>query len=258
MTATAVVEQTRRPLGRVGAALPSPTGQASPVGLQRDAVRRLEQAGYRSAWVNEVIGKDALVQAAVLLAATDHLVVGTGVAIMWARPAQTAQGPAAQLVEAYPGRFVLGLGVGWPQQAASVGHEFGSPLATLRDYLNQMTAPSPGRLQAPAGRYTRIVGANGPRMLVLAGRATDGAMPAMQPPASTLEARRLLGGDKLLVVLIGASAARGDTHAIADIVREHLHAGADHVVTGLPMGSNFTDGLDQLLTLGPALVDLTA
>ena len=128
----------------------------------------------------------------------------------------------------------------------------------MRDYLNQMTAPSPGRLQAPDGRYARIVGANGPRMLVLAGRATDGAMPAMQPPASTLEARRLLGGDKLLVVLIGASAARGDTHAIADIVREHLHAGADHVVTGLPMGSNFTDGLDQLLTLGPALVDLTA
>ncbi len=41
-------------------------------------------------------------------------------------------------------------------------------------------------------------------------------------------------------------------------MREHLHAGADHVVTGLPMGSNFTDGIDQLLTLGPALADLTA
>ncbi len=257
MTASAMVEQTRRALGRVGAALPSATGQA-PVSLQCDAIRRLEQTGYRSAWVNEVIGKDALVQAALLLAATDRLVVGTGVANIWSRPAQTAHGAAAQLAEAYTGRVVLVLGVGWPQHAASVGRTFGRPLTTMRNYLDQMAAPSPGQLQAPDGRYPRIVGANGPKMLALAGQAIDGAMPAMQPRASTLEARRLLGPDKLLVVLIDTSAAQGDAHAIAQTVREHLHAGADHIVAAVSMGSDFTDGLNHLVTLGSALADVTA
>lgn len=256
MAAKAVVEQARRALGPVGAALPSATGQATPVGLQRDAVRRLEQAGYASAWVNEVIGKDALVQAGVLLAATDRLVVGTGIANVWARSAQTAHGAAAQLAEAYPRRLVLGLGVGQPQQAASVGAKFGSPLATMRTYLQQMVTPFPGRLQAPDGPYARIVGANGPRMLALAGQAADGAMPAMQPPASTLEARALLGPDKLLVVLMDASAVQGDAAAVARTVREHLHAGADHVVAGLPMGSDFSAGVDRLVTLGPALTNI--
>lgn len=43
---------------------------------------------------------------------------------------------------AYPGRFVLGLGSGYPQQAAAVGREFGSPLAAMRDYLQRMAAPT--------------------------------------------------------------------------------------------------------------------
>ncbi len=251
-----VVEQTRRALGRVGAALPSATGQATPVGLQRDAARRLEQAGYNSVWVNEVIGKDALVQAAVLLAATDRLVVGTGIANMWARPAQTTHAAAAQLAEAYPGRFVLGLGVGWPQQAAAVGHEFGKPLATLRDYLDRMDALPPGQLQVAGGRYARIVGANGPNMLTLAGQAADGAVPAMRPPPATRGARRLLGPDRLLVVLLDASSAQGTTRAIAQAADEHLRAGADHVVAGLPMGSDVSDAIDQLVTLGPVLANM--
>ena len=38
---------------------------------------------------------------------------------------------AALLAQAFPERFVLGLGVGYPHQAASVGREFGSPVGTL-------------------------------------------------------------------------------------------------------------------------------
>ena len=93
----AVVESARRALGPVGAFLPAPTSAAPSVDLQRDAVRRLERAGYRAAWTNEVIGKDALVQLAVLLAATERMVFGTGIANIWARSAQTSQGAAALL-----------------------------------------------------------------------------------------------------------------------------------------------------------------
>jgi alkanesulfonate monooxygenase SsuD/methylene tetrahydromethanopterin reductase-like flavin-dependent oxidoreductase (luciferase family) len=78
--------------------------------LQRAAVSRLEDAGCRAAWTNEVIGKDALVQLAVLLGATSRMVFGTCIANAWVRPAPTLGAAAAQLAQAHPGRFVLGLG----------------------------------------------------------------------------------------------------------------------------------------------------
>ncbi len=74
MGASDRVEATRRALGTIGAFLPHSLAVPTPVEAQRAAVQRLERAGYRSAWTNEVPGKDALVQLAVLLAATEHLV----------------------------------------------------------------------------------------------------------------------------------------------------------------------------------------
>jgi probable F420-dependent oxidoreductase len=255
MGSTTTVQAIRRALGPVGAFLPVPTTSAPPAGLQRDAVRRLERAGYRAAWTNEGIGKDALVQLAVLLAATEKMVFGTGIANIWARSPQTAHGAAALLAQAYPGRLVLGLGVGYPQQAASVGREFGSPLATMRDYLEQMAAPA--QLPAPDAPYPRIVAANGPKMLALAGEITDGAMPAMVQPDVTAQARHILGPDKLLVVLVDASSGQGDAATIAATVREHLAAGADHVTVGMPIGTGFTTGVDRLEQLAPALLEPT-
>jgi probable F420-dependent oxidoreductase len=250
-----MVEAARRALGPVGAFLPVPTTSAPPIDLQRDAVRRLERAGYRAAWTNETVGgKDALVQLAVLMAATERMVFGTGIANIWARSAQTTHGAAALLAQAYPGRFVLGLGVGYPHQAASVGREFGRPLATMRDYLNRMDAPT--QLPAPGVAYPRIIGANGPKMLALAGEITDGAMPALQPPEFTAQARHVLGPDKLLVILMHASIEPGDAPAITAKVREHVAAGADHVMLGMPIGSDFTVGVGHLEQLAPALAEV--
>ena len=163
--------------------LPVSFTSAPSADLQREAVGRLERAGYRAAWTNEVVGgKDAFVQLAVLLAATERMAFGTSIANIWAREPQTAHGAAALLAQAYPGRFVLGLGVGYPQQAASTGREFGSPLATMRDYLDRMDSPT--QPPAPDVAYPRIIGANGPKMLALAGEMADGALPAMLPPSS--------------------------------------------------------------------------
>ncbi len=247
------VENTRRALGTMGAFLPHSLTASTPVEAQREAVQRFERAGYRSAWTNEVPGKDALVQLGVLLAATEHLVFGTGVANIWVRPPQTAHGAAAQLAEAYPGRIVLGLGVGYAHQAASVGAEFDRPLAMMRRYLEQMNAPDASQLPAPDVPYPRIVGANGPKMLALAAEQADGAMPAMVAPDFTTAARLALGPDKLLVVLIDVSATQGDIAAVTATVRTHLAAGADHVIAGLPMGTDFATGVDRLEALAPAL-----
>jgi probable F420-dependent oxidoreductase len=303
---TTVVDTARSALGPVGVYLPVPFATATSIGAQREAVGRLERAGYRATWVNEAIGgKDAFVQLAMLLAQTDRMAYGTGIANVWARQPQTAHGASALLAEAYPGRFVLGLGVGYPEQAASTGQEFGKPLTTMRDYLDRMAAP--GMMPAPDAAYPRIIAANGPKMLALAGEISDGAMPAMQPPDFTAQARQLLGPDKLLVVglavvtgtdpdtvkaaargrVAGALALRrssyaaslarlgyaqeiaepsdrltdaivgyGSPAAIAAKVREHIAAGADHVVL-MPTADDFTAGMAQLEELAPALAEVS-
>ena len=307
MGTTTVVEAARRALGPVGVFLPFSRTTAPSADRQREAVRRLERAGYRAVWTNEAVGgKDALVQLAVLLAATERIVFGTGIANIWARAPQTAHGAAALLAQAFPGRFVLGLGVGYPHQAASVGREFGHPVATMRDYLDQMAAPT--ELPAPDAAYPKIIGANGPKMLALAGEIADGAIPAMAPPEFTAQARQLLGPDKLLVaglaVVVDADPGRaratarqtvagrlgqpgtyaatmgrlgysereitevsdrlvdgivghGDATAMAAKVREHLAAGADHVLV-MVTGNDFADGVDQLEQLAPVLAGLTS
>ena len=293
---TAVVDAAREALGPVGVSLPGSLTTAPHADLQRDAVRRLEQAGYRTVWTNEVLGKDAFVQVGMLLAATERVVVGTCIANIWARPAQTMHAAAAQLAEAYPGRFVAGLGVGYPEQAASVGREFGRPLVTMRDYIQGMNNPT--WPPAPEAPYPRVIAANGPKMLALAGEIADGAMPAMLPAEFTAQARAALGPDKLLVVglstiikgtkdaareqvsgrlavpsyaakiaglgyaehesdrLVDAIVAHGDSSSIAATVRDHLKAGADHVTILLALGTDFSAGIDDLEQLAPALSEL--
>lgn len=287
--------------GPVGVYLPISFTRTPPAESQREAVRRLERAGYRTAWTNEVVGgKDALVQLAVLLAATERLTFGTGIANIWAREPQTLHAAAAFLAEAYPDRLVLGVGVGHPPQAEATGRDFGSPLATMRDYVGRMTAET--WPPAPRAKYPRILGANGPKMLALAGEIADGAFPANLPPAFTAEARSVLGPDKLLVVglavdpdpdtdrakaaaierisgtvsmpvfanalrrlgfaaddlagIAEAIVAYGGPDAVAAKVREHLAAGADHVLLMPPTTDDFTADVAVLERLAPAFDDL--
>lgn len=288
-------------LGPVGACLPASFTSALDAAALRDAAGRLEHAGFQAIWTNEVIGKDALVQLAMLLATSSRTVFGTCIANIWARPAQTMHAAAAQLAQAFPDRLVLGLGVGYAEQAVSTGREFGRPVATMRAYLDAMDLPT--WPPAPDSAYPRIVAANGPRMLELAAKKADGAMPAGLPAEFTAQARRTLGPDKLLVIglsvvldsdparakaaarqdvsnrlgvpafaarmagldfserdiedvsdgLVNALVAQGDPAAIAAAAREHLAAGADHVVLLPPLGGDFATGVGQLERLAPAL-----
>jgi probable F420-dependent oxidoreductase len=191
----------REALGPVGAFLPvAGVERLPPIAVQRDAVRRLEGAGYRATWTNEGVGgRDALVHAAVLLAATEHLVVGTSVANMWARAPEHLHAGAAQLAEAYPDRFVLGAGAGYPFHAERVGRSYHPPRTQFADYLSRMLATDL-LVRPPNARYACVIAANGPRMLDLAHDAADGAQPTMVPPSFTASARESLGPNKLLVI----------------------------------------------------------
>jgi alkanesulfonate monooxygenase SsuD/methylene tetrahydromethanopterin reductase-like flavin-dependent oxidoreductase (luciferase family) len=52
--------------------------------------------------------------------------------------------------------------------------------------------------------------------------------------------------------LVDAIVGYGDAARIAAKVREHLAAGADHVLV-MPTGTDFADGVDQLEQLAPTL-----
>jgi probable F420-dependent oxidoreductase len=243
MNTTDIVDDARRAVGPVGACLPVSFTTTPAADLQRDAAIRLERAGYQAIWTNEVIGKDALVQLAVLLGASERMVFGTSIANIWVRQPQTLHAAAAQLAQAFPGRLVLGVGVGYPQQAETVGREFGSPPATMRDYLDKMgesTWPP-----APEVAYPRIIAANGPKMLALAREIADGALPVAQSVKSTAEARQILGPDKLLVVAMAVE-DNSDGSLVVDKVNQQLAAGADHVALLLPVETDFRAGVDQL------------
>jgi probable F420-dependent oxidoreductase len=246
-----VVDAARDALGSVGVCLPGSLTVPLNADLQRDAVRRFDDAGYRTVWVNETIGKDAFVQLGVLLAETERMVFGTCIANIWARPAQTMHAAAAQLAEAYPGRFVMGLGVGYPEQAASVGREFGRPLMAMRDYVQRMDEPT--WPPVPEATYPTIIAANGPKMLALAGEIADGAFPAAQAAEFTAQARSTLGPDKLLIVGVSLDP---DSTVVGDSAHEHLLAGADHVTILPPLDGDFGIGIDQLEKAAPALIRL--
>ena len=257
MAPASIVDAARKSLGPVGAYLPVPFTSMPPVGLQREAAVRLERAGYPAAWVNEPIGgKDPLVQLALLLQATERMTFGTGIANIWARAPQTAHGAATMLADAYPGRLVLGLGAGYPEQAAAVGREFGSSLAATRDYLERMTAPV--RTPALEAPYPRIVAANRPKMIALAAEIADGIMPAGMPPAHTAQARETIGPDKLLVagLSVFSDTAPSDPDTIAAAVRAHLAAGADHVVLLPPAGHDvdLMTGVERMERVAPSVL----
>ena len=182
--------------GRVGVWLGA-LGWA-PAAVEREVAAEIEELGYGALWYSEAHnGKESLSHGALLLAATRRLVIASGIANIWVRDPMAMVAGANALAEAYPGRFVLGLGVSHPPQVDHRGHSYGKPVATMRAYLEAMdateyTGPRP---EAP---FPRLLGALRPAMLELAATLADGAHPYLVPVEHTLRARSILGPKKLL------------------------------------------------------------
>ena len=167
----------------------------------RDTVQELEGLGYGALWFGENIGREPLTQAGLVLAATDRMVVATGIANIWARDPLAMVAAQATLAEAHPDRFLLGLGVSHERLVGGErGHEYGRPLGRMREYLDGMDRAAL-RYRAPLPEVRpRVLAALGPRMLALAAARADGAHTYFVPPEHTAEARAILGPDKLLAV----------------------------------------------------------
>lgn len=163
-----------------------------------EAARALEAMGFSTLWINETTGRDPFVLATLLLSATSTLKVATGIANVYARDALTMAACQKSLAEAFPERFLLGLGVSSPVLVERVRkHSYDKPLSYLASYLDDMDA-APYTSIPPAKAPPRVLAALGPRMLELAARRADGAHPYLTTPDHTRQARQIIGPDALL------------------------------------------------------------
>ncbi len=187
----------------------------------REAAAEIEELGYPALWFGEVLGREAFTNASLLLCATSRLVVATGIANIFVRDAWAANAAAKTLAEAYPGRFVLGLGVSHRPLVERRGHDYRSPLSTMRTYLEDMRGARFEGAQ-PEHDPPWLLAALGPKMLELARDLADGANPYLVRPQHTAEAREILGEGPLLVVEQAVALTTEREEALR-LARSHLN-----------------------------------
>ncbi|MFG2088455.1 MULTISPECIES: LLM class F420-dependent oxidoreductase [unclassified Spirillospora] len=252
---------TKIDLGRLG--IWRPWSELGP-----ELAKDVEDLGYGTIWIGGSPRGDLKV-AERLLAATDRIVIATGIVNMWTTPADEVAASYHRLDDAYGGRFLLGVGIGHPEAT----QEYRSPYETILAYLDRLDAAD-----VPVGR--RVLAALGPKVLRLSAERAGGAHPYLTTPEHTRRARETLGDGPILApdqkvvldtdperaralarekigfyfrltnyvasfkrlgftdedvagdgsdALLDALVAHGDPAAVAARLSGHLDAGADHV-----------------------------
>ncbi|MFF3392813.1 TIGR03620 family F420-dependent LLM class oxidoreductase [Streptomyces sp. NPDC002669] len=175
-----------------------------PATLVRESAAEIEELGYGALWYGEAFGRDTVGQAWLLLSATRRITVASGIANIAFREPVTTAAATRTLGEAFPKRYVLGLGGhrvddtvhtvdGYPVPAR------GRAVTTMRSYLEAMDA-SPAHGPDPDPAPPRLLAALGPRMLKLAAERTWGAHTYFVPVEHTARARRIMGPHACLAV----------------------------------------------------------
>ncbi|MCX2712086.1 LLM class F420-dependent oxidoreductase [Mycolicibacterium sp. J2] len=159
----------------------------------------IERLGYGAVWIGGSPPGD-LPFAEAILDSTESLQLATGIINVWTAPAEQTAETFHRLEKAYPGRFLLGIGIGHPEHT----QEYRKPYDVLVEYLDELDAAG-----VPAQR--RVVAALGPKVLRLARDRSAGAHPYLTTPEHTAEARKILGDGVFLapehkVVLTDGSA----------------------------------------------------
>lgn len=233
-----------------------------------DLAKQIESLGYGAAWIGR--SPDAeLKWVEPALAQTSSLQLATGIINIWSSPAAEVAESYHRIENDYPGRFLLGIGIGHPEHT----QEYRKPYDALVDYLDTLDGAS-----VPTSR--RVLAALGPKVLALSAERSAGAHPYLTTPEHTAQARELVGNSVFLAPehkvvlttdadearkigrqtvefylglsnyvnnwrrlgftdddvrkpgsdkLIDAVVAYGTPEAIAARLNEHLEAGADHV-----------------------------
>jgi probable F420-dependent oxidoreductase len=189
-------DELRRTLGPIGIWMPPPAR----IGLDPQGyAREIEAAGFTSVWFPGVNSAADLAAIEPLLAATQRLVLGTGIASVWTWPPDELAAAADRLEQRYPGRFILGLGVSHAPAVEATGQAYVKPYTKMVQFLDAL----------PATEAPLVLAALGPKMLELSRDRAAGAHPYFSPPEHTAFARQTLGLLPLLVPEIAVSLTPG-------------------------------------------------
>ncbi|HII79014.1 MAG TPA: 5,10-methylenetetrahydromethanopterin reductase [Methanosarcina sp.] len=151
-----------------------------------------EQQGFDHVWITDHYNnRDVYSTLTVLALNTNSIKIGSGVTNSYTRnPAITASS-IASIAEISGGRAVLGLGPGDKATFDAMGISWNKPLATtkeaihaIRDFIDGKKVSMDGemikfggaKLAFKAGKVPIYMGAQGPKMLELAGEIADGVL----------------------------------------------------------------------------------
>jgi probable F420-dependent oxidoreductase len=198
-----------------------------PFGIERagEAAKVVEQLGYGTWWVGS---SPRVPDVRPILEATTTLVAATGILNVWNNdPAQTAA-EDAELRAAFPGRFMLGVGIGHPEATS----DYRRPLTAMRTFFDGLDAAD-----TPPPIDGRCMAALGPKMLDLSGERSAGTHPYFVPVEHTKVARDRLGAGKLVAPEV-ACVVETDSERARAVARKYAE-----LYLGL---SNYTKNLLQL------------
>ena len=221
-------------LGRIG--LWAADFDLQPMAKAQEAIAQVEEMGYGAVWVPEAVIREPFASTALLLSATKKLVLATGIASLHARTAQTMQAGWKTLTEAFPDRFLLGIGVSHAPMVQGVHKgNYDKPYSTMVEYLDAMDN---GIFFAAAPTTTpqRVLAALGPKMLKLAAERGAGAHPYFTPVEHTAFARETMGANALLAPEL-AVVLETDATKAREIARKYMTT-----YTRLP---NYTNNLKR-------------
>jgi probable F420-dependent oxidoreductase len=171
----------------------------------------IEKLGYGAIWVGGSPAADlAFVEP--ILEKTATLQVATGIVNVWSAPAKDVAESYHRIEKAYPGRFLLGIGVGHPEHSK----EYRKPYDALVEYLDELDAAT-----VPTSRL--IIAALGPKVLELSAHRSAGAHPYLTTPEHTAQARELIGNSVYLAPehkVVLSSPGPGAAEAARDVGRK--------------------------------------
>jgi probable F420-dependent oxidoreductase len=181
-----------------------------PFGVERagEAAKLVEQLGYGTWWLG---GSPHVPDVRPILEATSSLAAATGILNVWINdPAETAAADAGVRSD-FPGRFMLGIGIGHPEATS----DYTRPLTSMRKFLDGLDAsPTPPPVDG------RCLAALRPKMIELARERTAGVHSYFVPVEHTRSARERLGPGKLLAPEV-ACVVDTDTERARAVAREY-------------------------------------